>query len=115
MPKRPLQTITTNLAPNNVEILYLKKKMLLFGDSYTRTIRYSEKISTLGISGANSGNLIQKLVEAGAKLLSSSETAKIGTIFFIKHHRGIALKIHPSLACLFKVISLREEGPILSK
>ena len=46
VPKRPLQTITTNLAPNNVEILLPKKKMLFFGDPYTRSIRYSDKIST---------------------------------------------------------------------
>jgi hypothetical protein len=80
--KRPLQNITgTNLAPNYVEILSPKKKMLVFGDSYRKSICYSEKISTLGISGANSGNVIQKLVEDGAKLLPSSETAKIGTNF----------------------------------
>ena len=60
-----------------------KKKLVFIGDSYSQCIITKENLETRGISGANTKNMLEKLVTAGAVLPHSSETGKIGMYYTV--------------------------------
>ena len=81
-----------NLVPESLESTTCKTKTVVIGDSYVRSVRYSENIIIRGISGSITHNLIEKQVTAGTDLPLSSQTGRIGkklnivylSIFFIQ-------------------------------
>jgi hypothetical protein len=59
-----------------------KKKLVFIGDSYSKCIITKKNLETRGISGANTKNMLEKLVTADAVLPHSSKTEKIGMYLY---------------------------------